>query len=859
MDIQEALANIIEVEQDYNNSTEFVNEVFEEFGACIPDDNVDKLNITSKLKEIHTQINVEFTPKQDDLKARLTNVKNRLNQYLQPQQEGGASAYSQTARACSFRPKQVLAARQKAMQSSLQQYFKQQEQNQAAVKANVKSFPLTNVNENANAYYNCSELYGLQQLVSDTYDFMNERNIRVVSYIFAFYLWTCVSGQTTGGSKKTKITKKTQQNKNGKQKQVGGLDELTAYLHTLTVDEGKKTLRQSWDLAKTSLNNKLTSILNNLDKHGPSSAELEQDALTKGGKFMKKYIDALTREGAFNNEGLNIRKQELQADIEALHPNLWLIIKDFKSQPLFSQPFYLRRFVIRLILKACFGKRYKLFGDNKGFQFKAPAFLKVDVDKCVDMFRTYEDMSKNPQKHISEFKAKYLEGVSVFFEFEKQDFGKRFALYELKLLAEDKIPKGLSKLDARIYSYLHYQKSDKFILCSIDKGVKDKLNEKEKEFTGPNEEEDKKALVKRIEEIPGGKELKQKVTASVENLQKAPKKLLKVNDAKVAPSTSTSTIQQKAVAIKAFVPPPEFQKDVISFAKNCKGMIDHAFSHLLDMGHVMKDIIKWLTQFLVQVLPDPMVNFVTTFGMMYVGLIELGINILLMIVIHSYSYYNKKKIEFTAKVEQALKMRGLLVNVKTNANANDNASSIATETLNSPTTPTSPYASKGSRTIWFENPSFNAASSSPPQPSEYTDVQSLEFGNTIYEMSTIARIQEEMSFDNDDASVVPVEELVDLLDDVSDYIGEMRFDPAIVQDAQMIPGAIPAAYGGRTRRISQKDKTEIATHLQSKYSKSQLTQYARLKGYPLIKTDTKDDVISSIIKQHFKKSSTTKK
>jgi hypothetical protein len=857
MDVDTTLNYISDIEKDMSNNDDFFEVVFKEFTECIiyktnEDKNQQKPQIDSIITKIRNTLIQETNPEKQRLRAKLLGAKQSLldakqkeklrtqhdkqrlktyevNDYDDEYKQGGEGQYSTFGQSYKYRTLTPAALRQMMLKRAAQQYVSNQTQSQSQTSISVSSFPLTNVvNENEDFVDILPILKSLVVTVNEVYAFLHDRNERVATYLLLFYLWsnTYNTSLYTGGRKKSK------------KQQSGGnmLSEIIGENGVKSiVDEGTNLAYESGVNALRKSSEKIGLFFSKFKKHIPSE-ELKDDAMRQGGKHLKKYIKSLIRENKLNTKAIENNKQTLQKEIESKYPLLWQIIHDYHGQPLYSQPFYLRRFVIRVVLKACFGQRYKMFGENKGFQFEPSRIFNMSRQQCNITLKDEEELSKNPQKFIQAWKDKHYIGDNIGF----LDINKGQIFHGIENFMKLKKPDDMNEEDFRILLIIKQERLNKLIKCKLTSKITSQINSIEGEYTSANEDKDKETLVKTFNQtIEKNKELKEVKNNVVTSLRKMKNKVVPISNSRNITTNDASN--------------PTKNTEMFGFVSNCLNEISQTVTNT-EFIHTLGVIGNQILEFLISILPGPLVDFILTFGMLYIGLIELGINILIMIIFHMYSYYHAKSIDFEAKVLEIQRMWDEELKQNSSENNYEDNSSIISQSTNAPSPKHSSQlqhqfekTSLTSSQAWI-TPNVSISKSIDNMvinPKPYTLAPIMSFNDTsqwLERTNALYNNRENPLFNDEDdpASDSSVVETMSLLSALDDWNSS---------DDLSLNSPNYSMNGGK-KKISKKNLHDIKSYLQ-KFTKEELYKYARMKSYKVRTSTTKDDMINSIIKQHF--------
>jgi hypothetical protein len=213
------------------------------------------------------------------------------------------------------------------------------------------------------------------------------------------------------------------------------------------------------------------------------------------GKFFKQSAE-LTK---LDQKEVDAEYQKIVKEFN--QSTLGKVIEDFKGYPFFSQPFYLRSFLWRLLLKGCFGRRYMMFGQHKGFIFDQSVFYRTETwsQECT---RRKEEIKQERENLITQVQN-LSEDFNVLYGFadEPQKISKLAWQVRKKMLLKKQkvVPTKLTQSQELALKNLDYdliKRHAKVIVdCEIIHPIKSRAKDEANSKFKPNEDEDKKTFI----------------------------------------------------------------------------------------------------------------------------------------------------------------------------------------------------------------------------------------------------------------------------------------------------------------------------------------------------------------------------
>lgn len=660
----------------------------------------------------------------------------------------------------------------------------------------------------------------INEVIDDTYDLLGERNMTLARQIISLFYDVDLMEQAI---------------ENVKNRQQGGKLNRKRKLKQQAGSLGEMLLGKSMDLAMGKLKGLLTEKTKEFKEKEDARKSTSKNASVKDAENKNEvWFSKFFKQSA---ELTNLNKEEVDAEYQRLveefnRSTLGKVVDDFKGYPFFSQPFYVRSFLWRLLLKGCFGRRYMMFGKHKGFVIDTSVFYRMET-KSEECDRRKAEI-KQERENLMEQVQNLSEDFDMLYGFSNEPTKVSKLTWQIRkkmLHKVDKIaPVKLSQSQELALKTLDYDLIKRYakvvIDCEITHPIKQKPKEEANSKFKPNEDEDKKKLqaisenaLKRSGNEDLLKDMKQ-LAAKPEQIEKSLiKPNVKVNATPQSPATNNITNVD-----------PE---------KIVSGVKDKVFDSIKDLlvdmsGHVLKTLNlsgfnlqvglrvvgQQFLEILLQVLPGPLINIASALGAFPVGIVEVGLGLLIMVVVHSYSYYKKRAHMLKAQLNILQKQS---VN-KTNV-------------------------------VPFEQESFNVG----------YKVKSNKSSSIVFPVSQSFDSTNAMYTDNKHDKVVvfkyPIENplfkefesLINQSEEVFEDESLANINTDEIDANDLVQYFYPDMQGGKRRKkkkLSKKQHNEITEFLQ-KYTSKELKWYLDNKNIRLNDKRDKQSVINAIVQAHF--------
>jgi hypothetical protein len=493
----------------------------------------------------------------------------------------------------------------------------------------------------------------IHEIIDDVYDLLGERNMSLARRLISLFYDVDLMEMA--------IT-------NVKNRQQGGKQSKKRKLKQKAGSLGDFAIGKSMDFAMGKLKGLLTEKTKEVyekvkSKHSKQSKNKQTNVRDEEQEKNESWFAKFFKQSA---ELTKLDSKEVDAEYQKLvkefnQSTLGKVIEDFKGYPFFSQPFYVRSFLWRLLLKGCFGRRYMMFGEHKGFIFDQSVFYRMETwsQECT---RRKEEIKKERDNLLTQIENS-REDFDVLYGFadEPQKVSKlAWQTRKKMLLKKQKVaPINLSQSQELALKNLDYDLMKRLarvvVDCDILHPIKSRAKEEANSKFKPNEDEDKKKFLATGENVlnkTGNEELLKDIKGVVAKKEELEKSF----NSKNAQGNKT----QNAANNNSTNMDPE---KLVSGLKN--KIYDSIKELFVDMsGHILKTLslsgidIKYglrivgqhFMDILLQVLPGPLINIASAIGAFPVGIVEVGLGLLIMIVVHSYSYYKQRAHMLKAKL-----------------------------------------------------------------------------------------------------------------------------------------------------------------------------------------------------------------
>lgn len=647
----------------------------------------------------------------------------------------------------------------------------------------------------------------INEIIDDTYDLLAERNMTLARQITSLFYDVDIMEQAI---------------ENVKNRQQGGKFVKKRKLKQQAGSLGEMLLGKSMDFAIGKLKGLLTEKTKEFKEKEDAKKSSVKDAEIKNEVWFSQFF----RQSA---ELTNLNKEEVDKEYQRLveefnRSTLGKVVDDFKGYPFFSQPFYVRSFLWRLLLKGCFGRRYMMFGQHKGFVIDTSVFYRMET-KSEECNRRKAEIKQEREK-LMEQVQNLSEDFDMLYGFSNEETKVSKLTWQLRkkmLQKVDKIaPVKLSQSQELALKTLDYDLIKRYakvvVDCEIIHAIKQKPKEEANSKFKPNEDEDKKKL-QSITENAFKRTGNEDLLKDIKQLSVKPEQIEK---ALTTPNPANHNITN--------VDPEK----LVSGVKD--KVFDSVKGLLVDMsGHILKTLNlsgfnlqvglrvvgQQFLEILLQVLPGPLINIASALGAFPVGIVEVGLGLLIMVVVHSYSYYKKRAHMLKAQLNIHQKQS---VN-KTNVVPFEQESSVNVG-----------YKIKNNKYSTIVTPLSNSYNSTNSMYTDNTHDQVVVFKypiqNPLFKEFESLINQSEEVFEDESLANINTDEI-----DANDLV--QYFYPDI--------------QGGKRRKkkkLSKKQHNEITQFLQ-KYTSRELKWYLDNKNIRLTGKRDKQSFIDAIVQAHF--------
>ena len=658
------------------------------------------------------------------------------------------------------------------------------------------------------------------EMIDDIYDLLGERNMSLVRRIISLFYDVDLMEVAITNVKNRQQGGKQSKKKNLKQK-AGSLGDLV--------------IGKSMDFAMGKLKSLLTEKTKEAyekvkSKHSKQSktkqVNVQDEEKDKNETWFGKFFKQSAELTKLDQKEVDAEYQKIVKEFN--QSTLGKVIEDFKGYPFFSQPFYLRSFLWRLLLKGCFGRRYMMFGQHKGFIFDQSVFYRTETwsQECT---RRKEEIKQERENLITQVQN-LSEDFNVLYGFadESPKISKLAWQVRKKMLLKKQkvVPTKLTQSQELALKNLDYDLIKRYakviVDCEIIHPIKSKAKDEANSKFKPNEDEDKKTFIATGENALN-KTGNQELVKDIKGVIKKKEELEKSFDSK-----KPEVIQENKTQNSKSNTPVSLDPE-----KMVSGLKDKVYDSIKDLfvdmsGHILKTLnlsginiqlgLKIIGQqfmdILLQVLPGPLIHIASALGAFPVGIVEVGLGLLIMVVVHSYSYYKQRAQMLKAKLNISQKQSEVTY---------DNVAPFAEETGYK-------VQNKKTSSIVFSNlsSSFETIDSST---SDKVVVFNYPIQNPLFQEFESLINQSESVFEDESLAHINTDEIED--NDLVQYF---------YQDLK----------GGKKKKVlSKKQYIEINNYLQ-KYNTRQLKWYLQSKNIQRLKhKQDKQSIIDTIIKSRF--------
>jgi hypothetical protein len=652
------------------------------------------------------------------------------------------------------------------------------------------------------------------EIIDDTYELLGERNMSLVRRIISLFYDVDLMEEAINKVTQVIIVGGGKVNNRRKLKKNGGSvgEAIVGKSMEFVMGQLKgmltKKTKEVYEKTKTKYSKKSTNENSNKEKEIKDGDENE--------KWFTKFFKQSAQLTNLNQDDVD---REYKKIVEAYNQQtVGKIINDFKGYPFFSQPFYVRSFLWRLLLKGCFGRRYMMFGEHKGFIFDKSVFYRTE-SKSEECTRRKEEI-QTERKNLPEIVKNLGEDADLLYGFadEQKPISKLiWKKRQQMLLKSQKVAPDFTKSQEFALKQLDYDLIKRYAKVVVDCEIMHPLKQKPKEEINSkwkaNEDEDKKrGLV--IAENALNRSGNEELVKDVKELAKQKEQMESTNGKVNATKNSSQAMDPEKVVSGIKDKIYDTIKDL--FVDMSGHILKTLSLNGLNINFGLKIIAQQFMEILLQVLPGPLINIASALGAFPVGIVELGLGLLIMIVVHSYSYYKQRADMLKAKLNT--------LNQQSQGN--------------SQSTPVVPFDSSnvGYKVINKKSTSIvfpNSTSSSVEMTSGFV---LFKYENPLFteELETLVN-QSEYIFEDERLANINTEEITS--NDLVEYFLQQP-------DKNM--------QGGKKKKVlSKKQHNEISEFLQ-KYTSKQLNIYLQSKSISHISSKRdKQDIINTIIAARF--------
>lgn len=661
----------------------------------------------------------------------------------------------------------------------------------------------------------------INEIIDDTYDLLAERNMTLARQITSLFYDVDIMEQAI---------------KNVKNRQQGGKLNKKRKLKQQAGSLGEVLLGKSMDFAMGKLKGLLTEKTKEFKekedaKKSKSKNASVKDAETKNEVWFSKFFRQSAELTNLNKEEVDKEYQRLVEDFN--RSTLGKVVDDFKGYPFFSQPFYVRSFLWRLLLKGCFGRRYMMFGQHKGFVIDTSVFYRMET-KSEECNRRKAEIKQEREK-LMEQVQNLSEDFEMLYGFSNEETKVSKLTWQLRkkmLHKVDKIaPVKLSQSQELALKTLDYDLIKRYakvvVDCEIIHAIKQKPKEEANSKFKPNEDEDKKKL--------------QSITENAFKRTGNEDLLKDIKQLAAKPEQIEKSLTKPNVKVNATTPNPAKNNITnVDPEKLVSGVKDKVFDSvkglLVDMsGHVLKTLNlsgfnlqvglrvvgQQFLEILLQVLPGPLINIASALGAFPVGIVEVGLGLLIMVVVHSYSYYKKRAHMLKAQLNIHQKQSVNKTNVV-------------------------PFEQESSVNVGYKIKNNKYSSIVTPVSHSYNSTNSMYTDNKHDQVVVFKYPIENPLFKEFESLINQTEEVFE-----DESLANINTDEIDAND--LVQYFYPDMQGGKRRKkkkLSKKQHNEITKFLQN-YTSRELKWYLDNKNIRLTDKRDKQSFIDAIVQAHF--------